>query len=45
MDKFILFGIPMDTYCVSHDIDDYDLFGEIMEENEVSDFADNILLN
>ena len=32
-------SIPVDEYCVTHDIDDYDLFGEkqIEELNEDTD--------
>lgn len=32
-------SIPVDEYCVTHDIDDYDLFGEkqIEESNEDND--------
>lgn len=37
-DNFIdEFNVEVDTYCVSNDIDDYDLYGEIM----VSDLEDN----
>ena len=30
-------SVDIDTYCVNHDIDDYDLFGEIMVEDNDDD--------
>ena len=30
-------SMEIDQYCVNHDIDDYDLFGEIMVENNNDD--------
>lgn len=30
-------SIDIDAYCVNHDIDDYDLFGEIMVEDNDDD--------
>lgn len=33
----------LDAFCVNHDVDDYDLFGEIMaEDGDGSDFGNNI---
>ena len=33
----------VDAFCVSHDIDDYDLYGEIKaEDGDDSGFGDNI---
>jgi hypothetical protein len=34
----------IDAFCVSHDIDDYDLFGEIMvgDNDSYDELADNI---
>ena len=35
----------IDAFCTSHDIDDYDLFGEIMvgDDSSYDDLSDNIL--
>lgn len=37
----------IDAFCASHDIDDYDLFGEIMvgDDARYDEFSDNILFN
>lgn len=32
MDNFEDYVIPMDSDCVSHDFDDYDLYGERVKE-------------
>jgi|GEM_PF-4040973 len=33
----------LDAFCATHDIDDYDLFGEIMaEDGDSSGFGDDI---
>lgn len=40
---FDLNAQDIDQYCVTHDIDDYDLFGEIMaEDGDSSGFGDDI---
>lgn len=37
-DNFIdEFNVEVDSYCVANDIDDYDLFGEIMVGDNESD--------
>lgn len=35
----------LDAFCATHDIDDYDLFGEIMvgDNNTSDELSDNIL--
>lgn len=35
----------IDAFCTSHDIDDYDLFGEIMvgDDTNYDELSDNIL--
>ena len=33
-DMFDEVSIPMDDYCISHDIDEYDLYGEKMLDTE-----------
>lgn len=39
----LMYGVEVDSDCVEHDFDDYDLYGERMEsENEEET---NILLN
>lgn len=43
MDNFEDYTIDIDSDCVSSDFDDYDLYGEIMEESE-NDFGDNLEL-
>lgn len=40
-DDFDAYMIQVDSDCVSSDFDDYDLYGEIMEESEDS-FGDNL---
>lgn len=30
-------SVDVDAFCVNHDIDDYDLYGEIMVEDEKDD--------
>ena len=42
-DDFDTYMIQVDSDCVSSDFDDYDLYGEIMEESEDS-FGDNLEL-
>uniref|UniRef100_A0AAU8MK16 Uncharacterized protein n=2 Tax=unclassified Crassvirales TaxID=2949298 RepID=A0AAU8MK16_9CAUD len=40
---FDLNSQDIDQYCISHDIDDYDLFGEIKaEDGDGSSFGDDI---
>ena len=38
-------SVDIDAYCVNHDIDDYDLFGEIMvgDDANYDELSDNIL--
>jgi len=33
-------SVEIDAYCVSHDIDDYDLYGEIMVGDDEDDNCD-----
>lgn len=42
--NFEAFAVNIDSDCISDDFDDYDLFGERMEE-ERDNFGDNIILN
>ena len=42
-DDFDAYKIQVDSDCVSSDFDDYDLYGEIMEESD-DDFGDDFEL-
>lgn len=39
-DDFNAYKIQVDSDCISSDFDDYDLYGEIMEESD-DDFGDD----
>lgn len=42
-DNFDSNALDIDAWCAGHDIDDYDLFGEIKaEDGDGSGFGDNI---
>lgn len=43
-DEFDLYAVGIDSDCVEHDFDDYDLFGEIMEESD-DNYGDDLILN
>lgn len=42
--NFEAFAVGIDSDCISNDFDDYDLFGERIEEDRDS-FGDNLVLN
>ena len=42
-DDFDVYKVQVDSDCVSSDFDDYDLYGEIMEESD-DDFGDDFEL-
>lgn len=39
--NFDMFSVNVDSDCINEDFDNYDLYGEIMEDND-SDYGDNI---
>ena len=39
--NFDMFSVNVDSDCVTEDFDNYDLYGEIMEDNDF-DYGDNI---
>ena len=41
IDEFTLDEVEVDNDCISDDIDDYDLYGEILEESN-DNYGDNI---
>ena len=43
--EFDLNAQEVDAFCINHDIDDYDLFGEIMvgDDTDYDELSDNIL--
>lgn len=42
--NFEAFAVNVDSDCVTDDFDEYDLYGERMEENESNSDADNLIL-
>lgn len=39
--NFEAYAVGIDSYCISNDFDDYDLYGEIMEDSD-DNYGDNI---
>lgn len=39
--NFDMFSVNVDSDCITEDFDNYDLYGEIMEDNDL-DYGDNI---
>lgn len=40
--NFEAFSVNVDSDCITNDFDDYDLFGEITENDNFDNFGDNI---
>lgn len=40
--NFEAFSVNVDSDCITNDFDDYDLFGEITENDNSDNFGDNI---
>ena len=38
------YSVDIDSYTFAHDLDEYDLYGEIMEGDENDDDFDNLIL-
>lgn len=45
MEEFDNYAIDIDGDCLSNDFDDYDLYGERMEEDSSDDFGNNLILD
>lgn len=39
---FKTFSVDVDSDCITNDFDDYDLYGEIMEDNNNDDYGNDI---
>lgn len=42
---FDAYAIDVDTYCVQHDIDDYDLFAEKIDDDNQDSYGDDLILS
>ena len=40
--NFEAFSVNVDSDCITNDFDDYDIFGEITENDNFDNFGDNI---
>lgn len=40
--NFEAFSVDVDSDCITNDFDDYDLYGEIMEDNSNNDYGNDI---
>ena len=40
--NFEAFSVDVDSDCITDDFDNYDLYGEIMEDNDREDYGDDI---
>ena len=40
--NFDMFSVNVDSDCITNDFDDYDLYGEIMEDNSNNDYGNDI---
>ena len=40
--NFEVFSVNVDSDCITDDFDNYDLYGEIMENDDYEDYGDEI---